>query len=191
MTKIQFGSSGNLLDGWTNLQEHECDISKPLPFQSDSADFLFLEHVLEHVTPHEGYRFLKEALRVLKPGGVVRIIVPDIEKIWLHCDDRYLSLLQEGMKNWWPAAGLMLPHNGYRPTEVDAVESLIFCHGHKSIYNENLLMLLMEVAGFDVTPCDYMKSQYPELNEIDSHWKYMGLENCILESCVAEGTKKL
>lgn len=190
MTKIQFGSSGNLLDGWLNLQEHQCDISKPLPYQSDSVDFLFAEHVVEHVAPGEGYRFFKECRRVLRTGGVVRIVVPDISKIWLHCDAKYLALLQEGMKTWWPAAGLQLPSDNYFPNEVDAVESLIFCHGHKSVYTEDMLMLLMEVAGLDVTPCDYMKSQHPELHEIDSHWKYMGLENCILESCVCEGTKK-
>jgi SAM-dependent methyltransferase len=189
--KIQFGHGGHILDGWMNLEQHQADITKPLAFKNDSVDFILIEHCLEHVTPAEGYRFLKEALRILKRKGVIRVIVPDLHKMWLHCDDRYLSLLQAGLRTWWPAAGLMIPHEGYKPTAVDAVESLIFCHGHKSVYNEDLLSLLMEVAGFDCTPCDYLKSNHKELDGVDSHWRYMGLENCVLESCVVEGTKRV
>ncbi len=191
MTKIQFGSGGHKLDGWLNLEEHQADITKPLAFKTDSVDFALIEHCLEHVSPQNGYRFLQEARRILKPNGVLRVIVPDISKVWLHCNGRYLALLQDGLRTWWPAAGITIPHSGYVPTEIDAVETLIFCHGHKAVYNEDLLSLLMEVAGFDVTPCDYLKSNHPELNGVDCHHRYMGLENCILESCVCEGTKKI
>lgn len=190
VTKIQFGANDNLLEVWVNFRnENDCDITKPLPFKDDSADFLFAEHLLEHVTPQQGYKFLLEAYRILKSGGVFRIIVPDIDKVFrlVGDNDSYIALLKEGIKTWWPAANWKQPTE--TPTTADAVETLIFCHGHQSIYTERLLQVLMAATGFYAKACEYGKSTYPELNGIDSHWKYIGLENCILESCCVEGTK--
>jgi predicted SAM-dependent methyltransferase len=185
--RVQFGHGGHILEGWLNLEQHQADITKPLAFKDDSVDFVFTEHCVEHVTPQQGYKFLMEANRILKSNGVIRVIVPDITNVWRHCNPAYLSLPKEGIKTWWPAAGWKQPTDN--PTVHDAVESLIFCHGHQSIYNSSLLQTVMESADFATEPCKYGKSNHPELNGIDSHWKYMGLENCVLESCVVEGTK--
>ncbi len=185
--KVQFGHGGHLLDGWLNLEQHEADITKPLAFKNDSVDFVMMSHVLEHVTPQQGYKFLLEAYRILKPSGVVRIIVPDIQKTWRLCDNRYLDLLKEGIKTWWPAANWKTPIDN--PTDRDAVETLIFCHGHQALYTKDLLVMLMFCAGFTAKVCEYGKSLHPELNDVDRHHLYMGLENCILESVIIEGTK--
>jgi SAM-dependent methyltransferase len=189
MTKIQFGHGGHILEGWLNLEQHQADITKPLAFKDDSVDFIFTEHCVEHVTPQQGYKFLLEAHRILKPHGVIRVIVPDIEKVCklAGTSESYIAMLKEGIKTWWPAANWKQPTE--TPTAVDAVETLIFCHGHQAIYNQSLLLELMAAAGFYAKACDYGNSEHPELNAIDSHWKYMGLENCILESCCCEGTK--
>src|SRR5439155_644179 len=162
--RIQFGHGGHMLDGWINLEQHQADITKPLAFKDDSVDFILIEHCLEHVSPQDGYKFLLNAHRILKPSGVIRVVVPDIEKVWLHCDDRYKSMLKESAAKWWTAAGLPVNINlPFEPTDRDAVEALIFCHGHKSIYTEELLGILMEIAGFDTVPCEYRKSNHPEL----------------------------
>jgi predicted SAM-dependent methyltransferase len=47
-------------------------------FDADSADEIMLRHVLEHVSPDNAQIALKEFYKVLKPGGHVRVIVPDI-----------------------------------------------------------------------------------------------------------------
>ena len=186
--KLQFGSGENILDGWQNLQENQADISKHLYFEDDSVDFILCEHCLEHVDPHAGYKFLRECYRILRHGGVARIIVPDIRKVWIHADDSYRAFIKDGIKTWWPRIG-WTPRPDHTPSDRELVETLIFCHGHKSVYTVVLLETLMETAGFDVENPEYGKSKHPDLNGVDGHWKMMGLGNCVLESVVVEGTK--
>lgn len=59
------------------------DINKGLPFADGSFDAVYHSHVLEHLKPDQGVRLLGECYRVLAPGGVLRIVVPDLETIAL------------------------------------------------------------------------------------------------------------
>src|SRR5205809_2235518 len=54
------------------------DVSKSLPFASDSADAVYASHLLEHLHLEEGKSLLKECFRVIKPGGVLRMVVPNL-----------------------------------------------------------------------------------------------------------------
>ncbi len=58
-----------------------CDLRERFPFEDASFDVVYHSHVLEHFTPEEGENFTREAVRVLKPGGWIRIAVPDLERI--------------------------------------------------------------------------------------------------------------
>lgn len=66
--------------GWIN-HDSEVDISKPLPYGDSTVDFILIEHCLEHVNSREALGFLREALRILVPGGVIRICVPILSRI--------------------------------------------------------------------------------------------------------------
>lgn len=73
---------------WINLDHQPTspevrafDIRKPLPFEDGTVDAVYASHVLEHLDFEEGTRLLRECRRVLKPGGVVRIVVPDLEDL--------------------------------------------------------------------------------------------------------------
>lgn len=68
-----------------------CDIRRPLKLRDATFDAVYACRVLEHLTPEEGERFVSELRRVLKPGGVCRISVPDLEQRCLA----YLSRLRE------------------------------------------------------------------------------------------------
>ncbi len=57
------------------------DLRKRLPFADATLDAVYASHVLEHLTPLEARLLLGEMRRVLRPGGVVRIVVPDLEAI--------------------------------------------------------------------------------------------------------------
>lgn len=80
MLKIQFGCGGNKLEGFIN-HDSEVDISKPLPYNTSTVDFILMEHVWEHITPAEALRCLDECKRVLNPGGVLRLCVPVLDRI--------------------------------------------------------------------------------------------------------------
>ena len=56
------------------------DATKGLPLQDETVDVLYSSHMLEHLDRNEASMFLKKAFRVLRPGGVIRIAVPDLKK---------------------------------------------------------------------------------------------------------------
>lgn len=57
------------------------DVTHGLPFESQSFHAVYHSHVLEHLKPKQGAELISECFRVLKPGGVLRIVVPDLESI--------------------------------------------------------------------------------------------------------------
>ena len=63
------------------------DLRRAFPWGDDSADVVYSSHTLEHLSPAEGRRFMSECHRVLRPGGVIRIVVPDLRA----CVEHYLA----------------------------------------------------------------------------------------------------
>ena len=55
------------------------DLSRGIPFAANTVDVVYNSHVLEHLDRAVAAGFLREILRVLKPGGICRIVVPDFE----------------------------------------------------------------------------------------------------------------
>ena len=52
-----------------------------IPCEDDACEVLYTSHMLEHLDPGEAKVFLREALRILQPAGIIRIAVPDIQKL--------------------------------------------------------------------------------------------------------------
>jgi len=68
----------------TNIRMH--DLRKGIPYSDDSVDAVYHSHVFEHIdrdieddTSDPARMFVAECRRVLKPGGILRIVVPDLE----------------------------------------------------------------------------------------------------------------
>jgi len=57
------------------------DLTRGIPLPSGSCQVVYHSHVLEHIRRAEVKSFLRECLRVLKPGGILRVAVPDLERI--------------------------------------------------------------------------------------------------------------
>ena len=55
------------------------NLKRGIPFASDSIDIVYHSHLLEHLDRSVAPRFMQEIYRVLKPGGIQRIVVPDLE----------------------------------------------------------------------------------------------------------------
>jgi predicted SAM-dependent methyltransferase len=56
------------------------DLRKGIPAATATADVVYSSHVLEHLDPDDASLFLREAWRALRPGGVLRVVVPDLEQ---------------------------------------------------------------------------------------------------------------
>lgn len=90
---------------WVNIDFNGSEIGvkrhnilKNLPFKNEQVDAVFSSCMLEHFTKEQGYNHIKECYRVLKRGGVIRIVVPDLEDV---CKEylRILDLVREGNVN--------------------------------------------------------------------------------------------
>jgi len=57
------------------------DIIKGLPLADSSVEAIYSSHVLEHLDKREVELYLREALRILCPGGILRLVVPDLSMI--------------------------------------------------------------------------------------------------------------
>jgi SAM-dependent methyltransferase len=68
-----------------NLVVH--DLSQGIPFPDNSVDMVYHSHVLEHLDRDVARGFVRECARVLRPGGLIRVVVPDFER---YCR-RYLE----------------------------------------------------------------------------------------------------
>ncbi len=87
---------------WINLDHQPTspevrpfDIRKPLPFESGTVDAVYASHVLEHLDREEGLGLLQECRRVLKPGGILRIVVPDLEDLCRFYLDRLNAVCEQ------------------------------------------------------------------------------------------------
>src|SRR5262249_43245401 len=57
------------------------DLGQGIPLPDSSCEVVYHSHVLEHIRRPEVMAFMKGCHRILKPGGIVRIAVPDLERI--------------------------------------------------------------------------------------------------------------
>lgn len=108
------------------------DIAKRLPLPDECADAVYTGHTLEHLYREDSERLLREILRVLKRGGVVRINVPSLEEI--------IKFFEEGNSE------AALDHLFPRSKEEKAKGGWL--GQHRYLYDWPLLKRLLEEAGF-------------------------------------------
>lgn len=86
MKKLNFGCGTRIAEGWTNIDFHSSNsrvlrvnLLAGFPFPANHFDVVYSSHVLEHFAFDEAAFLMREAFRDLKPGGVARIVIPDLE----------------------------------------------------------------------------------------------------------------
>lgn len=57
------------------------DLNLGIPFPDQTFELVYHSHILEHFTRNSAAYFLQECCRVLQPGGILRVVVPDLEQI--------------------------------------------------------------------------------------------------------------
>src|SRR5262249_18115380 len=167
--KLHIGCGQRYLSGWINIDIHPAPLAMNalwnLPFSDGSARYVFVSHMLEHLFyPHDAHKFLADVYRVLAPGGIVRIIVPDIAQ----CIEAYATdnqLFFESRRKtwtWWPEKRTRL--EDFLAYAGAAPEPASLFDAHKFGYDFETLQRALTDAGFkNVMRSDYMASTYEEL----------------------------
>lgn len=171
--KVHVGCGGHELPGWINIDNHPAplaiNLDWGLPLPTGSARYVFVAHLLEHLFhPAQSSRLLAEIRRVLAPGGVVRIVVPDIEKYlraYANGDEAFFAERRRRRRLPSELTNLeaLLPYAG-----AGATPDALFEH-HKFGYDFATLARAVERAGFvDVRRCGFQQSPHAELRVDDA-----------------------
>jgi predicted SAM-dependent methyltransferase len=190
--KLHIGSGQNLLSGWLNSDYYprspevlHLDATKPFPFDDATFDFVFSEHMIEHVPYPAGCHMLRECLRVLKPRGVARISTPDLN---------FLIKLYEGNKTGLQQDYIKWSQQNFVPWAAEASDTFVINNfvrdwGHVFIYDEKTLRQAMENAGFSaIERCELQHSLRAELQNLENEGR-MPAGFLRLETVTLEGTR--
>ncbi len=204
---VNIGCGPRGLDGWVNIDcvaapgvtcVRDCRTELPLP--SKSAKGVFTEHFLEHLDYYEeAPKFLAECRRILRPGGTLRIIVPDGAKyLEAYCsgDLAAMETISPFMK--WDRTCNAVPLSFMREvvpfrTRMEVVNFHFRQAGeHRFSYDFETLSILLEECGFEsIVQMPFRKSELADL-EIDGEVR--ALESLVVEASVplqvVPGTKE-
>ncbi len=180
-----------------------CNLAKGIPFSSDSIDIVYHSHLLEHLDRNIAKIFLLEVKRVLKTGGIQRVVVPDIEKACMSyishlsiCEnnldesmrhDQYISaIIEQSVRK--EASG-----TSQQKTIRRFVENAILGdtrrrgETHQWMYDRvNLSALLIAIGYKNIVLQDYNTSLIPNWNEyrldLDEHGNQYKPESLYIEA---------
>lgn len=123
------------------------DVRKPFPYMNNTFEAVFSSHLLEHLYPSEAEACVEEIYRILKPGGICRISVPDLDRVVAS----------------------------YSPNQPELfLTAILQCdrwakNTHHWHYNSNsLLRLLREKSFSDAYRCSHRQGRCPDLELLDN-----------------------
>ena len=164
--KISLGCGGVRFEGWTHIDGDPqwmpdicMDLRERLPFEDGSADYMHSEDFLGQLSLEEAGRFFAECHRVLKPGGVLRLLTPDLAllaRMYVEQDMRLREL-------WETGVGIPLRTR----TLGEVVNLAITFANQKFFYDEPTLRVLLEPLGFSLQRVAYNESVHPPLRGLD------------------------
>ena len=152
MIKLHLGCGRNLLDGWINTDFNTAkfrgsdflDVTEKFPYDDNSVDYVFSEHMIEHISYQDGKFMIEESFRVLKSGGKIRISTPDLKfLINLYTEDK--TDLQKRYIDY------SVNHSAYNVsigTDTFIINNFVRDWDHTFIYDEKTLKSLFESVGF-------------------------------------------
>ena len=151
--RVVFGGHWSDHPGWLVLTEDDQDITIPLLFADESVDVVFTEHVIEHVSFLDGVAFMREARRILKPGGVFRAVSPVIEKLLSvpldkEQDREYLLCLERSYPKEQKLFSTLKFDGLNEFYRTFLLNSIFTGYGHKFIWSAELMAKILKSLGY-------------------------------------------
>jgi len=169
--RVVVGGHWHALDGWLALDERDQDVTKPLAFDDGSVDAIFCEHVVEHIALADALRFFAEAHRVLRPDGILRVVVPTVEAM-LDADlttPEGQTYMGHTIAHHFSEAEAWVREHADESLVAAAphvlfLNFMFYDHGHRFIWTRPLLVDALRWAGFtSARACEIGEGVDPEV----------------------------
>jgi predicted SAM-dependent methyltransferase len=146
------------------------NISREFPWPDGMASAVYMGEVLEHFTPTAGEVLVRRCHRVLAPGGVLRLRVPDNARFWSNYLKEYAAVRERPRQEWttdhtrwieWFFRDICV----IKPGRLTAHS---FGHYHKWMYDDISLIALFEKVGFrEVDRMPFRESRIPGIDAVE------------------------
>jgi predicted SAM-dependent methyltransferase len=142
------------------------NLEKTLPWATDSVDAIYGGEMLEHFTEANATALLRECVRVLRPGGVLRMRVPDNATFWGNYLREYEAMRARPRSEWTD------DHARWTRMFFDDIcvkpRVGFFGHFHKWMFDEVSLCVAFERVGLvDVSRRAYLDSRIPDIAGVE------------------------
>lgn len=165
-TKINLGSGHWKLEDWVNVdidrdsQPEVCaNLAGGLPFASGVARLMHTEDFIDQLELDRATEFMRECHRILAPGGVLRVLTPDMRKL----AELYLNDPEQLKTLWNSFVGVPLALD----TAGEIFNIGMRFAGHTFLYDEETFKALASSCGFEARRVEYQQSEIPELRGLD------------------------
>ena len=196
VAKLHIGAGFYHIEGWLNSDYNPkpgvivVDAARTFPFRDAIFDYIYCEHMIEHIDFISGGAMLRECARVLKPGGVVRIVTPNLASLIALHEQPEEDLHRRYMA--WTAEEMQRVGTGAQAPSADPVfiiNYFVRAWGHQFIYNEASLRFSFGNAGLaDAVREASGSSEHPPLRNLE-HVDRLPPDFYEFESLVMEAVK--
>lgn len=197
-TGLHIGAGGNIIQGWFNTDLEPqgnnvfyLDASKKFPIPDNTFDYIFSEHIFEHLTIEQQINMLTESYRILKIGGKTRIATPNFDfimSIFNTNDPDTIDYIK------WNAAAFLSTYKKFFGAGIEKDVFVInnFFHdwGHQFIHNPYSLTLFLEKSSFkDIQQCKVGQSTEINFQNLEKHGEVITKRFNEMETMIFEATK--
>lgn len=151
--KVVFGGHWSNHPGWLILNESDQDITKVLSFSDGIVQAIFTEHVIEHLPFNDAINFCRESHRILKSGGVFRIVCPMLDALnAANLEGENGKYEASILRHTYAQEDQFLRDLGTQGIEdfvkIFLINDVFRNHGHQFIWTADLMVKVLQAVGF-------------------------------------------